>query len=179
VGRIGAGLCCGLIPVSCSHASHGPDATVIGASHKMRDGQCREFTLMDAMTLVAATALGCGLIKSSRMDVPSLFAPDPHYRPFPVGYISGVASTMTWTVVPFLASWSLGLLLLRMRRPRPERRRLFRQPGVVAMSAATLAVAAEYHWLVGCSVHRPQGSGSSSRSAAGCTSVPSPSRAHG
>src|SRR4051812_9573248 len=106
--------------------------STVARSPEMRDARCRDFTLLDAMIVVATTAVGCGLIKWSRIDFLRLIYPDPRYRPFPRGYITQCVHGMSWTVVPFLASWSLGLLFIRMRRPRPERRRLFRQPGVVA-----------------------------------------------
>ena len=110
--------------------------------------RCRRFTLSDAMILVVATAVGCGLIKWSGTDVVRLFDPDPRYKQSSFGgYLSSFVGGTHYTVVPFLASWSPAMVLIRMRTPRPSRRRLFRQPGVVATSAATLAVAAELFWF--------------------------------
>lgn len=123
----------------------------------MRHGPCRKFTLMDLMILVAATAFGFGLIRWSRIDFAGFFQLDPRDRPFPLRYFSRLAAHgVGYTMVPFLAPWTLGMLLIRLRRPRPERRRLFRQPGAAALAAATLALVAEAVWFAGDSLHRTQ-----------------------
>lgn len=41
---------------------------------------------------------------------------------------------------PFLASWTVCFLILRLRQPRPVLRRLARQPGMAACSAAALVL---------------------------------------
>lgn len=122
----------------------------------IRHGPCRKPTLVDLMILIGATALGFGLIRWSRIDVARLFQRDPHYGPLPRRYLSSIVHRLHYTVVPFLASWTLGMLVIRLRRPRPERRRLFRQPGAAALAAATLTVVAEAVWLVGHDSHRAQ-----------------------
>jgi hypothetical protein len=45
-----------------------------------------------------------------------------------------------WILVPLLVAWSLALWALRLRKPRPEFRRLFRQPGMAATTAILLTV---------------------------------------
>jgi len=50
-------------------------------------------------------------------------------------------SSAVRTIWPFLLAWTLTVLVLRFRRPRPPRRVLMRQPGFVAGCAVTLATA--------------------------------------
>ncbi|WZO98151.1 hypothetical protein EP7_005207 [Isosphaeraceae bacterium EP7] len=46
----------------------------------------------------------------------------------------------------YLASWSVGLLLIRLRGPRPPMHRLMRQPGAVACMSATAATVVVLAW---------------------------------
>jgi hypothetical protein len=97
----------------------------------------RRFTLSDGMALIAATAAGFALSREwSRMN----------------DRWNGAA--IDWGLLPSLAPLSrevvLGwpavtvvtaaLVLLRLRPPRPRRRRLFAPPGVVACVVATCVV---------------------------------------
>src|SRR4051794_2683737 len=114
----------------------------------MRAPPCRKFTLIDAMILIAATALGLAKIR--------LFFMDREAQP-------GLAAIVTWWITPFksewtpwgiarwirndvevamplFAAWSLALLVIRLRRPRPTFRRVARQFGMVASGSAMLAV---------------------------------------
>lgn len=45
-----------------------------------------------------------------------------------------------WILTPLLVTWSLALWILRLRRPRPRLRRLFRQPGMAATTVVLLSV---------------------------------------
>jgi hypothetical protein len=85
---------------------------------------------IDWMTLLAATAVG--LSWSSAFD--------------------RAARPGGWPErgLVFLASWSVGLLLVRLRSPRPSLRRLMRQPGAVACLSATAATVLVLAW----STHR-------------------------
>lgn len=113
----------------------------------------RRFRLLDAMILVAATAVGCA-------GTNVLFAnPDPNaiftWRVFSelkdalfegrdtemrsmaavmlCGEILGVCS-------PIVAAWCVALIVLRWIGPRPRWRRLAREPGLVACCASTLSL---------------------------------------
>jgi hypothetical protein len=85
---------------------------------------------VDWLTLLAATAIG--LSWSSEFD--------------------RAAGPGGWTErgPVFLASWSVGLLLVRLRTPRPPMHRLMRQPGAVACLSATAATGLVLAW----STHR-------------------------
>jgi hypothetical protein len=95
----------------------------------------RRFSLIDAMILIAATALGLGLdLWMRRMPVFSLVPPTTRL------------SSLYYALAPWLSTagcvallWSLAVVPMRLRKPRPTRRRLWRQPGVTACAAAGLA----------------------------------------
>lgn len=86
---------------------------------------CRRFGLLDAMILVAATAIGLALTRLPFVDT----EPWRHLRNSANRDLAGI---------PLLAAWTVTVLALRWRSPRPARPRLLRQPGVVALGAATL-----------------------------------------
>jgi hypothetical protein len=97
----------------------------------------RRFRVSDAMILVAATAAGFGMVRAylSQEAVWLGFSTE-----MPTGVLDG--SFMASKVVPpFLGSWTVALILLRLSGPRPRFRRLVRQPGLIAGFAATLALA--------------------------------------
>jgi hypothetical protein len=95
----------------------------------------RRFSIADGMILVAATAAGLGLARLGPME-----------------WATGSMSGWFWKSLRFLlgpatlfaAMLSLGLIFVRLRRPRPRMVRVMRQPGMVAAVAvaATLAVSA-------------------------------------
>ncbi len=124
----------------------------------------RQFTLIDAMILVAAAALGMAGIRAERT---------PHFhhaascyvvpmQPLPVPEdLSVVINTnfkrwggdfdpcwpvpeagprFTRLAARGLAALSLAMLLIRLRHPRPPRLRLIRQPGLVASLGVTVAL---------------------------------------
>jgi hypothetical protein len=85
----------------------------------------RRFTILDAMALIVATALGLMGYKFEGIDI------------FPVvknnhGSWFAFLASLTISSLPLLSVWSLTLLLLRFRPPRPSLRALMRQPGIVA-----------------------------------------------
>ncbi len=100
-----------------------------------RGPRSRPFTLIDGMILIALTAVSFWLFKEQ-------------------GYFQDQDDVITYTIrrdvsrildflhiatdfmVPLTPSW----LILRFRRPRPHRRRLGHQPGLVACVAATVAM---------------------------------------
>jgi hypothetical protein len=115
----------------------------------------RRFTLLDAMVLLAATAVGLTMAvdygeTSLEENILFRYGTGEDDRPyFPVRPWGG------WTIAkllycspraaqilpPFLVAWSAALLVLRMVRPRPEVRGLFTQPGVTACVVSLAASA--------------------------------------
>jgi hypothetical protein len=80
----------------------------------------RRFTLLDAMVLVAATAIGLAACKTILPDVRRTEQ-------------ASAAATI------LLAAWSWATLVLSMQRPRPSLRRRMSWPGHAACIAASLA----------------------------------------
>ncbi len=106
----------------------------------------RRFTLADAIVLVAATAAGMALVREwVRMasPTPPLFRYDT--GPMPRGPLCGLAPLVRWVVLgwPIVAMWTFALVVLRLRRPRPRRQRLFAPPGVAACVVAACVVMTE------------------------------------
>src|SRR5438046_2313959 len=95
----------------------------------------REFALVDTMALVAATAAGMAWIRSN-YDWQFFFA--TWWSFYAHGDVLQTGSHAIRFIWPFLLGWTLTVLVLRFRRPRPSRRLLLRQPGLVACCAATL-----------------------------------------
>jgi hypothetical protein len=86
--------------------------------------RCRPLTLLDAMGLVAAVATGLALGKI-------LGAPNTRVFRLPPDPLNEI---------PCLAALTLGVWLLRLRKPRSRLRLLMRQPGMVATSTALLTL---------------------------------------
>jgi hypothetical protein len=118
--------------------------------------RCRKFGVFDAMALVAATAVGLWVGRSidDRFwdELPRLERPDDWsqlaswaaYRE-----THGFVTTLASLAKPMALSWTIALLGLRLRGPRPTVRRLGRQPGFSACLAVSLVTAA--HLLGGLS----------------------------
>lgn len=104
----------------------------------------RKFMLLDGMIVIGSIALGLAPIRWIAPSQPtwlflksaaSLFVWD-------VNYFDQVFSEL-WPLGSLMVlSLTLGLLVLRLREPRPKWRRLVRQPGLVAALAVMLA------WLI-------------------------------
>jgi hypothetical protein len=106
--------------------------------------QPRRFTLFDAMALVAAVAVGLVLSRTWA-----------YYAQKEATYHSGIympsrfwaaVVPVTYSIVkfwPVVAATTPALILLRLRRPRPPRRRLFAPPGVAACVAASVVMVFE------------------------------------
>ena len=118
----------------------------------------RRVTLFDFMALIAATAVGLWL---TGLGWPSTVAKPngpwalnwPIFPNKPSGYPS-----KTWMLpvteraapfLPCLAAWTGAFLAIRLHGPRPRRRRLVIQPGLVAAVAVLSILAAESVLLVG------------------------------
>ncbi|MBX6311366.1 MAG: hypothetical protein IRY99_00355 [Isosphaeraceae bacterium] len=87
------------------------------------------------MVLVAATAAGLALTRP--------------LMNLPVRSLKQVA-----LAVPMLAFWTLAILVLRLRRPRPALHRLARQPGALACGAASLVWLVRWGLLLGIAAMR-------------------------
>lgn len=109
----------------------------------------RRFHWIDAAALVGATALGLAMTKDYLESYDMMLMLDGG-RFAPHGF-------QRWgsAAVPCFVSWSLIVLALQLRSPRPRLRRLARCPGVVtglAVALLTLNVMAKwsaYHWKMG------------------------------
>lgn len=103
----------------------------------------RRFHLLDAMALVLATAVGLSRIRSliefAIRDC-AVAAKSAHF--------SLMRDLGDWFVpaAPILAMWTLVLVPLGLRSPRPCLRRLARQPGWIACCAASLALVITGAW---------------------------------
>ena len=90
----------------------------------------RRFTLLDAMVLVAATAVG---IAGARL-----------YLAAAAELVSARVSSVIYfridAVSPCLSAWSVALIALRLGPPRPPLRRLVLQPGIAACLVAAVAL---------------------------------------
>ncbi len=98
----------------------------------------RRFTLLDALALIAATALGLAPMRGEiafRGAQPLARIPNARALAFLTMSIEAVG--------PLLASWTLAALALRLRSPRPSLRRLTRQPGFAANAAVILCLLTE------------------------------------
>jgi hypothetical protein len=86
----------------------------------------RRFTLLDAMVLVAATALGMAVSRAMHAALPAHF----------------FQRNIIYRVFPYLVSTTFGLLALSLRQPRPKLRRLMTRPGAAACVTPSLALVA-------------------------------------
>ena len=103
----------------------------------------RQFTLLDAMILFVAAAVGMALARGPLnylLHPPpptiSTVAVAPHS---PYAYIReqfGTAVKVATTVYPLVLAFTFAALVLRLRHPRPRLRKILRQPGAVGCSAA-------------------------------------------
>ena len=93
----------------------------------------RRLNLLDVMAFVAMA--GTGLISLREVS------PDD-FLPFRTVFVSTIRHSLVGPFLPCGLVWTLAVLLLRFKHPRPPRRYLARQPGVVACAASVLAAAA-------------------------------------
>jgi hypothetical protein len=105
----------------------------------------RKFLLSDAIVLVSATAVGLAVFRPYYATMtPMPWTPPFAFAPPFLGWIEGVWGCLV-LASPFVTAWTLAILGLRLRRPRPRWSRLVRQPGLAAglMAAFVLVV----RWL--------------------------------
>jgi hypothetical protein len=92
----------------------------------------QRFRLSDAMILVMATAVGLMFIVQG-------FVPWEMAIPGEVSFSAIIVAAKKWHdgLSSLVAAWTVALLTLRLRRPRPRFRRLARQTGFVCTLVAT------------------------------------------
>jgi hypothetical protein len=94
----------------------------------------RRFNLIDAMVLIAATAISLAFVQFQGLPwilAEKWFPPEDNIlRPPEDGDLAAVISS-------FLVPWTIALIILRFQRPRPTRRSLFLRPGFVACAIAS------------------------------------------
>jgi hypothetical protein len=91
------------------------------------------------MALVAATAIGLGLARGMRDELWS-----QTNMSVAVGSVGAILLAVArWMVLglPLVMAWTVALLLLGLRRPRPRLGDRIHRPGTTACGAATLAMA--------------------------------------
>jgi hypothetical protein len=113
----------------------------------------RRVTLFDVMALIAATAFGLWLTQFGWPRNAANLAGVMVFMPTPSGYPS-----KTWMlpvaeriapILPCLAAWTGAFLASRLHAPRPRRRRLVLQPGLVGAVAVLFVLILESILLVG------------------------------
>ncbi len=92
----------------------------------------RKFGIFDAMVLVAAPALSLVLIREYLDDPRVLRTVWGIPNDQSIASLWRLGSIYSGLLSPLAVSLSLALFILRLRQPRPDRRRLLRQPGMVA-----------------------------------------------
>ncbi len=92
----------------------------------------RRITLLDLLILIAATALGLALL---RICMSGLRAQTLSRRPGSLA-ISYITAAETYASA-LMAPWSVALLVLSLREPRPPVHRLARRQGFIACAAPT------------------------------------------
>jgi hypothetical protein len=106
------------------------------------------------LVLVAATAIGLSLVQ---FGWPRRIAGTWIFR-WPVSASDGGYPSKTWVLpfaaraapfLPCLAVWTAAFLVIRLRAPRPRRRRLLMQPGFVAAVVALSILTIEWSMLLG------------------------------
>ena len=114
----------------------------------------RRFKLVDAMALVAAMAVACGVTLwidrasggfISWSSIFHLFSDNSttvvldHYAELP-SLVGGTIVDLICLSLPFFAVLTLTMVPIRLLDPRPRFRRLVRQPGTMAVFAASLGI---------------------------------------
>jgi hypothetical protein len=92
----------------------------------------RKFTLLDAMVLIAATGIAFVPIRLFLWENWHF----PEERSVPEIWRTGLEINVS--LVPLALSLSAAILLLGLKRPRPNLRRVYRRPGIAACTVALL-----------------------------------------
>ncbi|MEO6808264.1 MAG: hypothetical protein ABI353_04045 [Isosphaeraceae bacterium] len=89
------------------------------------------------MVLIASTAVGLAVLRASQPN--DLFTYTVDGGSFPERVPEWSCAAMLGAA-PLIAFWSLALLIIRLRKPRPPIRRLSREPGFIACVASALGI---------------------------------------
>lgn len=124
--------------------------------------QERPFTLLDAMILIAAVAVGLVIVRATwpdwdfvlRHEVKGAIASSSRHGALGTRLFLGVQHFIHMAL-PMLAALSAAALCLRLRPPRPTTRRLVREPGYLASAIACLLVLLSTIWMLGMLVAAP------------------------
>lgn len=105
----------------------------------------RPLTLADGMILIAASGIGLAVFQLIlRTILGGNYRLENLATAPPGGWTTGqvIVRAVQWIgpTLPFVASWTCTLPILRMRPPRPSVRRCLRQPGMVACLAALIGL---------------------------------------
>jgi uncharacterized membrane protein len=104
------------------------------ASRAVLPKPTRRMSLLDVMIMIAATAAGLAMIREPVAGVLHVIPSSPPV-PFLIPRPALEAALLSLTAWPLPAMWTLALLSVGLRRPRPPWRRLSRQPGMTACCA--------------------------------------------
>jgi hypothetical protein len=94
----------------------------------------RRFTLLDMLILTAATAIGLAWTRAYLSDFSAVF-PSSHPQ---AGSWMLLRVRIHGITTCLLICWTLALLAIQLRRPRPRLRRLAQRPGMAACNAVAL-----------------------------------------
>ena len=129
-----------------------PRANASGSELKDRSmikGARRRMTLLDAVLLVGSAAIGLGLFElvhrtlfNGWIWITDVGVPDVWTWSTTEAIVT--LSDVTAFLLPIVLAWTVLLVMLRMRAPRPPWRHIWRQPGM----AACLAVLVSWSWTV-------------------------------
>jgi hypothetical protein len=95
------------------------------------------------LILASATMAGVALAWSTWPDLAS----NPR-QPWPGRLRASIGAYEIAVITPILSAWSMAVVSIRARAPRPRPWALAREPGVAACLGATLAVSASVLWAI-------------------------------
>src|SRR5438067_423737 len=97
--------------------------------------QARRFTLLDAIALVAALALGLAWVQAYQRSMRAIATANG-------GAVFSFSTPIRYfgPLAPFLATLALCSFGLRLLRPRPSHRQLARSPGFAALASILLGL---------------------------------------
>jgi hypothetical protein len=108
----------------------------------------RPFTLLDAVVLLAATALGIAGARQTWNEMVGLRPAIPDAGWFTVDGLDQGAK-LAMFLLPCLVAWTLATSVLILLRPRPPLRKVLRQPGAAACAIAAFCMALKLAgWLI-------------------------------
>jgi hypothetical protein len=108
-----------------------PDPPVEDDSGEALPIRRRRFTLLDAMILVAFSALAMPIY---RAELPVIQTTELDTSDNGFGVAALLIAILWACITPVVLTWSIAVAVLRQIRPRPALRALSRQPGAFAMS---------------------------------------------